>query len=506
MRRPRTVAKKIIAGFGAWLALGVWASAGSPAVVGRVQGSVRDAAGQAVSDTSVLAVGQSVVSVRSDATGHFALSLPPGDYVLKATRTGYLSNYRESLRVQSATLVERNITLTKQIDAPFNPPDDGHAHTDLAWQLRHLSRTVLRDTAGGVGATDFGSAGGRGIADAGSPLAAAMLGSDLRGQVNFITTSFARPLAEWTAPDALPRGVAHLSLGAPVEGYGAWQIRAAIASGEGSSWNVLGEYASDPAHDHQVHLRFSYSAQGYTAMTQQLTAAIAEARSVAGIGGDDRWRLNSRVELEYGARSDRFDYLADPQLFSAHGGFNFQFAPRTFMNASVSRNMIAPGADEFLPPSDEGPWLPAEQQFYALNGRGALRAEDVRHAEVTLAHRFGQGDLAPTLQVRRFWEQSVGQMATLFTGANGHRRSLRLGPGGWGTVFAELERTRRIHAGHGRLGGRALAAGASCRGSVGAARPARAFAGRHRNARRESAQLRHSHQPRRARQRRVQHA
>jgi hypothetical protein len=44
-----------------------------------------------------------------------------------------------------------------------------------------------------------------------------------------------------------------------------------------------------------------------------------------------------------------------------------------------------------------------------------LRAEDVRHAEVTLAHRLGHGENAPTVQIRRFWEQSFGQMATLFT-------------------------------------------------------------------------------------------
>jgi hypothetical protein len=413
MRRPHAVARKIVAGVGAWLALGVWAMAGSPAVVGRVQGLVRDAAGQALSDTSILAVGQSVVSVRSDATGRFALSLPPGEYVLKATRLGYVSTYRESLRVQSATLVERNITLVKQLDTPFDAPlDDAHAHTDLAWQLRHLARSVLRDGLAGPGAI---GGSGRANGDAVSPLAGALLGPDVRGQVNFITTTTAQPLSDWASTAGLPRGIAHLSFGAPVTGFGAWQVRAAIASGEGAAWNVLGEYASDPAQDHQVRLRFSYSAQGYTSTLQQLTAAVAEPRSVAGIGGDDRWRLNSKVEVEYGARADRFDYLADPQLLSAHGGFNIQFAPRTFMNATVSRNMIAPGADEFLPPIDGGPWLPAEQMFFPLTGRGVLSAEDVRHAEVTLAHRLGQGERAPTIQVRRFWEQSVGQMATLFT-------------------------------------------------------------------------------------------
>jgi len=413
MNRPRAVANKIVIVISAWLTVGVCAVSGNPAVVGRVQGLVRDAAGQALGDTSVLAVGQTVVSVRTDVAGRFALSLPPGDYVLKATRVGYVSNYREPLRVQSATFVERNITLTRQLDSPLESAVDDHAHTDLAWRLRHLPRTILRDAPVGTG--DRGIAMGRPSVDGLSPLAAALGGSDLRGQVNFMTTTVARPIAEWATPAALPRSIAHLSLGAPVTGYGAWQIRAAIASGEGSAWNVLGEYASDPAHDHQVRLRMSYSAQGYTSTTQQLTAAVAEARTVAGVGGEDRWRLSQHVELEFGGRAERFDYLANPHLFSAHGGFNIQVAPRTFINAGVSRNMIAPGADEFLPPNDGGPWLPAEQMFFPLNGRGLLRAEDVRHAEVTLAHRFGKGDYAPTVQVRRFWEQSVGQMATLFT-------------------------------------------------------------------------------------------
>jgi hypothetical protein len=365
-----------------------------------------------LSETSVLAVGPTIVSVRSDALGRFALSLPPGDYVLKATRAGYVSNYREALRVQSATFVERNITLVKQTD-PLQgaAASDSHAHTDLAWQLRHLPRSVLRDTAiGAITSADFGAGAGR----AGSPLASTIFGSDLRGQVNFITTTVARPFGEWATPAGLPRGIAHLSLGAPVNGYGAWQVRAAIASGEGASWNLLGEYASDPSHDHQVRLRLSYSAQGFTPETQ-LTAAVAEARTVAGIGGEDRWRLSQYVDVEFGGRADRFDYLANPQLFSAHGGFHVQFAPRTFVNAAFSRNMIAPGADEFLPPADGGPWLPAEQMFFTLGGRGLLRAEDVRHAEVMVAHRFGEGDLAPTVQLKRFWEQSIGQMATLFT-------------------------------------------------------------------------------------------
>jgi hypothetical protein len=105
---------------------------------GRVQGLVRDAAGKAVADASVLAVGQTVVSARSDAKGRFQLFLPPGEYILKATRAGYVSTYREPVSVQSSTLLERNITLVRQAGAAVDPAVDNQpAETDLAWRLRH---------------------------------------------------------------------------------------------------------------------------------------------------------------------------------------------------------------------------------------------------------------------------------------------------------------------------------------------------------------------------------
>jgi hypothetical protein len=114
---------------------------------------VRDAVGIALPDVSVLALGETIVSARSDPQGRFQLSLHPGDYILKATRTGYVSNYREPVKVQSTTLLERTITLTRQPGAP-DPADEDHAHTDLAWALRHLTRSVLRDGSRRTGRRD----------------------------------------------------------------------------------------------------------------------------------------------------------------------------------------------------------------------------------------------------------------------------------------------------------------------------------------------------------------
>ena len=70
-------------------------------------------------------------------SGRFQLYLPPGDYVLRASRDGYLSTYREPVRVVSTTLLERNITLTKQGVASVIPASsaDDHSHGDTAWRL-----------------------------------------------------------------------------------------------------------------------------------------------------------------------------------------------------------------------------------------------------------------------------------------------------------------------------------------------------------------------------------
>ena len=62
---------------------------------------------------------------------------------------------------------------------------------------------------------------------------------------------------------------------------GAPQHLFAVASGDGSSWNMLGEYTSDPAEPHYWRLRLSYAAQGYTTSVDQLAPAVAEAVPVA---------------------------------------------------------------------------------------------------------------------------------------------------------------------------------------------------------------------------------
>ena len=422
MPRRHPIVPTIVFGIGLCIGTGADAQGVAPVRVvartattaGLVHGLVKDIAGRAVADASIMAVGQTVISARSDVSGRFTLTLPPGDYVLRASRDGYLSNYREPVRVVSTTLLERNITLTRQAGTPTDvAAGEDHSHSETAWRLRHLTRSVLRDGAGAVPIAPGQIRLPERATDVRSRFALALAGTDFRGQVNFVTTAVAGPLSAW-GPDSLPRGVAFFTLGAPVVGHGAWQMQGAVASGDGSSWNLFGAYQSDAATAHTWKLGLSYSAQGYTRPAERLTAAVAEARSVAGIAGQDRWRVMPGLDVDYGVRAERFDYLVDPQLFSANAGFALRVLPRTALKVNAARRMIAPGADEFLPPPTGAPWLPAERTFYPLNGRGTLRAEDVRHAEIAVTHAFGTDHGAANVQLRRFRQRASDQIATLF--------------------------------------------------------------------------------------------
>src|SRR5439155_17507482 len=129
-------------------------------------------AGRAVAGASVIALGAMPMPImaRSDTTGRFQLALPPGQYILRANRQGYVSTYREPVRVQSSVQLERTITLVREgatdrvlliagsgpaaaarlsNDPPQAADDekDGHAHNEMAWRLRHLTPTALRDIA-----------------------------------------------------------------------------------------------------------------------------------------------------------------------------------------------------------------------------------------------------------------------------------------------------------------------------------------------------------------------
>src|SRR5688572_3494815 len=130
----------------------------APSATGIIQGTIRDEAGAAIGGAVVLALGPSLSSATSDVLGRFVLALAPGEYVLRATREGYQSTYREAIRIHTSATIERDIRLTRhRLLADGRPASTGDASagpTEAAWRLRQLPPSVLRDRGGAPGESD----------------------------------------------------------------------------------------------------------------------------------------------------------------------------------------------------------------------------------------------------------------------------------------------------------------------------------------------------------------
>jgi outer membrane receptor protein involved in Fe transport len=413
---------------------------------GRIHGVVRDEAGQTVGGANIIAMGTTLASVQSDLVGRFVLSLPPGEYVLRATREGYISTYREPVRVQTSGTLERNIVLVRQDAAPSGrpvmlagtsfgavasdgelvepPADADHSHSDAIWRLRHLARTVLRETAPATapdGATrdadEFRQAGwflDRALAESARAASAFFSDTDFNGQVNFLTTSSSTASSGWLPRD-WPRGVADVAVGASVGTHGDWMVRGAMNPGDLSSWLLLGEYQARADLTHAFNIGVSYSAQGF--VTSQSAPRVldgSDTRNVGGLYGSDRWTLSPTVALDYGLRFDHYDYVTGPDLVSPRLTVRVAVTPRTFVTTTAAQRMIAPGADEFLPPTSAGLLLPPERTFSPVVAGAPMEAERVRHYEVGLEREFGPSDRLRSISVSRFQQSSADQLATIF--------------------------------------------------------------------------------------------
>ncbi|HET9372188.1 MAG TPA: TonB-dependent receptor [Vicinamibacterales bacterium] len=412
------------------------------AASGRIRGVVRDEAGKFISGANVIAMGTTMALAKSDDRGRFTLPLPPGEYVLRATRQGYISQYREPVRVQTSVQLERNITLIRLDESTAQrtmlaamggsdlrvqpllpaPPDakrDDHPHSEAAWRLRHLTRTILRDgrvgavTAETVEAADFrrSSTFIEALFGSSARAAASFFGStDFEGQVNLVTTSLVGEATDWR-PDNWSRGIAYVAVGGPVGAAGDWRVRGAMTPGDLSSWVLLGEYEARAERRHQFIVGMSYGAQGDMSFAAQRRSAVSETRSVGTIYGLDRYRVTDAVEIEYGLRMDRYDYVAAQDLLSPRLGTRVRVLPRTSITGSAWQRVIGPGANEFLPPGTSGPWLPPERTFSTLLPDSPFRTEKVRQFAVGLTQDVG---VATSVSFERFRQDSENQIATLF--------------------------------------------------------------------------------------------
>jgi len=414
---------------------------------GAISGTVSDERGGPLPGAMVSVQGATMAMTVSDAQGRFSLSrLPAGEYVLRAHLSGFAASRREIVRVGSTpaslrlqlqrldTSLDTSVGTSGRTTAPLTArpiiaagfglpqvesPDPGtpgedHPHSELAWRLRHLTRSILKDSSSAVVFADTetpqdGSLFGRAMGSAASVAASLFEDLPFSGEVNLLTTSALGP-GELFGGSALPRGVAYLSIGAPTTA-GDWSLRAAMSEGDLSSWIVSGAFVSRPAAAHSYNLGLTYSTQEYRGGNPLALAAVTDgSRNVGELYALDRWTLSPGVTVEYGARYARYDYLGERGLLSPRAGFTLEPVKGTRVTAVLAQRMVAPGAEEFLAPANAGPWLPPERTFSPFSGN-SLRVERARSLDLLFEHEF---EHTYVLGIRRFFQSTDDQLVTLF--------------------------------------------------------------------------------------------
>jgi len=157
---------------------------------GWIEGSVTDERSRPVSGAAVSAQGRDLLLVETDSSGRFTMrSVPAGTYLVRVQGRGYVASKREFLQVLpsrgtqhlvrlrhtegdnavgsnavaansvaphllTAGVSASQITGSDPVSSVVNTPpaiedttnDNADDHSEIAWQLRHVKRSVLRDT------------------------------------------------------------------------------------------------------------------------------------------------------------------------------------------------------------------------------------------------------------------------------------------------------------------------------------------------------------------------
>lgn len=419
---------------------------------GAIQGVVEDEQGKPLPGAMVSALGATTKFAVTDRVGHFELrTLSPGPYLVRAHMTGFLASRGQIVEVRSSSRASSSIALrrvmsaagdslpvltagigggvpdpadpaaTPVASAPTGSPNDDHGET--AWRIRHARRGVLKDALipdflvadDGLSSDThvFGpiTAFGHVVASPARAASAWFGGTPFSGQVNLLTTgSFDTPQQLFTT-DSFERGVAYLAVGAPVGSGGDWNMRAALTQGDIASWIVSGSYASRGTGPHHFELGMSYATQRYDGGNLAALRAVTDgSRNAGAVYVFDTWTVGHALSMSYGGRYARYDYLDGQALLSPRATFTIAPASRTRLNATLSSRAVAPGAEEFLPPSDGDLWLPPQRTFSSLAADRPLVSERTNYGGVSVERDFG----GSTVSVGAFRQQVANQLVTIF--------------------------------------------------------------------------------------------
>ena len=427
-------------------ALQLQQSAPASVAPGELHGVTRDEKGEPLAGVVVSALGSTTVFAVSDREGRFAFRhLPPGPYLVRAHLQGFVPPRARVISVNPGTRQVSTLALTSVATegdppavlaagvaeaAPGELDDAEHEHGEVEWRLRHATRSVLKDAEQVIaGLTDDPPAGdslgslGRAM---GSParLATALF-SDLpiNGEINLLTTtSFNRPQDLFVMGADRPQGVAYVALAAPTAN-GDWTLHGTMTQGDLSSWIVASSYVRRaPESAHRYEAGMSYSMQRYMGGNSDALFAMRDgSRNVGAVYAYDNWSVAPRVQVGYGGRYARYDYLPDRSLLSPRASVVIQPLSRDplKLRATMSHRETAPGEQEFLTP-EAGLWLPPERTFSHVS-RDVFRPERLDHVEIA-AEREWPG--AVSVGVRAFRQRADDQMVTIFGVAVGDGRSV----------------------------------------------------------------------------------
>ena len=229
--------------------------------------------------------------------------------------------------------------------------------------------------------------------------------------MNLLTTgSFDTP-EQLFAPDNLSRGIAYVRLGAPVGTSADWTIRGALNQADISSWILAGSYATRMPARHQYDVGMSYSTQRYDGGNPLALRDVTDgSRNAGAVYAFDTFAITPAITATYGARYARYDYLDNRSLLSPRLELTVAPAEHTRVSAEMSRSAQAPGAEEFLPPADNGIWLPPQRTFSSLKPSGSFEAERATRMAVEV-----ERDIAgSTIALGAFRERVDDQLVTLF--------------------------------------------------------------------------------------------
>jgi hypothetical protein len=404
---------------------------------GHIEGTVLDEAGRPLDGVVISALGGTTAFAVSDRSGQFVLrQLPPGPYLVRAHLQGFLSTRSTIVNVRPAVRTPSSFTLRRegtpeaprvmdasvgatQIDAPPSGSRD-RDESETAWKLRHLKRSVLKDTATMAAYVppddnndwflrDSIDMLGRAVGNSAKAAGALFSDLSLAGQVNLLTTGAFDSPVQLLQLDRT-NSVAFFSVGAPVGAHGNWAVRAAMNQTDLSSWTLTGNYAVSANVPHRYQFGMSYSLQRYEGGNAAALAALSDtARNVGSIFAVDEWRIAPRITVNYGAAYAHYDYLLGPSLFSPNVSATLEAAKNIRVRVSAARQASAPGAEEFLPPA-RVEYLPPQRTFSPLSRSAGFQTEELDHYEVSVERVMNRA----TIRVRGFREQIDDQLVTVF--------------------------------------------------------------------------------------------